>query len=324
MNKGIKPVDNPEEIECDGHYYQKPRGVPAIISKFQEKGCINIKDATCPLVKKVHDLAILLQGEGYEIVVFGDPEHPEVIGILGFCGNKAKVVKNVEEASRLPGVNKLGVVSQTTKDEKDFYEVVAVLAAKTSEIRVFNTICSATRKRQEAARELAQRVELMLVIGDKHSSNTGTLVKECKNTGVKTLSVQSADDLEPAWFKGVAKVGITAGASTPDWIIKEVVEKMTQFDDGALQEQKEELANTEIPVEQADPVDVGGEEPQTHEESFAKMEAEMADVATPNRGDIIKGTVVLVKDDEVMVDVGGNRKELFRCASYPSRCQFRP
>jgi len=140
-------------------------------------------------------------------------------------------------------------------------------------------------------RELGAMVDLMLVVGDHGSSNTTTLVRECLNTGVKTCRIQSAEEIQPEWVQGISRVGITAGASTPDWIIKEVVYRMTEFEEKDIQEQNQE--GEPVVAEEA------------NEEIFARMEAEMADYETPGRGDIIKGIVVQVRDDEVMVDVGG-------------------
>lgn len=277
--KGLKKVEKLDDIdENNCGVVIRSHGVsPEIIRAAQDKGFI-IKDATCLLVKKVHDIVVNLLNEDYSIVIFGAKNHPEVQGIMGWCENKATVIESAEEANNYPNKSKIGLVSQTTKDEKDFFAVAHALLSKTSELRVFNTICSATRKRQEAARELAEKVDLMLVIGDTKSSNTTTLYNECVDTGVKTYLIQTASDINEQWLEGVSKVGITAGASTPDWIIKEVFDKMTGYDEN-------QMANSE--------------------ESFAKLEAEMAEMESHSRGDIIKGTVIQVLDDEVMVDVGG-------------------
>ena len=284
VGKGIIPVDEIDNIESGGFIIRTHGVAPALIDELHEKGFM-VKDATCPLVKRIHEVVCLLRSEDYEIVIYGDLNHPEVQGILGWCENKATVIASVEEVATLKSVKKLGVISQTTKNETDFLAVVNALLPQANEIRVFNTICSATCKRQEAARALSRNVECILVIGDPNSSNTKTLVKECQNTGVDTHSIESANDLDPVWFEGISRLGITAGASTPDWIIKEVLDRMTQFDDDAPQERNEEnLSN---------------------EENFAMMEAEMADITIPGRGDVIKGIVIEVRDDEVMVDVGG-------------------
>jgi len=284
-SRGIIPIDSLEQVNPPHRLIIRSHGASRdLLLEAQSKG-IEIIDATCPLVKQVHELVASLRGEGYDIVIFGDINHPEVKGILGWCDNKALVIKDVEQVSQIKPGQKIGIVSQTTKDESKFYELVEAIKLKTGEVKVCNTICAATKKRQQAARELAQEVELILVIGDRKSSNTTTLLRECQNTGVKSHQVQNADEIEPDWFKGVSTVGITAGASTPDWIIKEVMDRMTTSEENNNQEINEEI--------------------QTNEESFAHMEAEMADFTTPSRGDIINGKVIEVRDDEVMVDVGG-------------------
>lgn len=285
--KGIIPVNNLDEIhkgDNSGIIIRSHGVPPEIIEQARAKG-LDIKDATCPLVKRVHNLVASLRGEGYEIIVFGDANHPEVQAIVGWSDYKARVIASVEEVKQVPKAQKIAVVSQTTKNEKDFYAVVAALIPVASEVRVFNTICSATQKRQEAAREICSKVDLMLVLGDPKSSNTATLTRECKNTGVKTLQILDASAISADCLQGVSRVGITAGASTPDWIIKEVLDRMTEFEERNQQELEQETTSSE--------------------ESFAKLEAEMADYETPTRGDIIKGTVIQVQDDEVMVDVGG-------------------
>ncbi len=294
IQKGIEPVENINNLSGDGVIIRSHGVSPQIIKEIEEKG-LTIRDATCPLVKKVHEAAGLLLNEGYDIIVFGDIHHPEVQGILGWCNHKAQVITSIDEVQSQKKFKKLGVISQTTRNENEFLAVVEALLPRAQEIRVFNTICSATRKRQEAARLLSAEVDCMLVIGDRNSSNTKTLVQECRNTGVATHVIESAQDLDPAWFKTSDKVGVSAGASTPDWIIKEVLDRMTQFDDDAPQEQMQE---TQLETSAAPEIE-------SSEENFAKMEAEMADIVSPNRGDIIKGIVVEVHDDDVMVDVGG-------------------
>lgn len=322
--KGIIPVNRLEEIQVgeDAGVIIRSHGVPPeIIEQAQDRGLV-IKDATCPLVKRVHEIVASLRGEGYEVVVFGDANHPEVQAIIGWCNNQARVIANVEEACQMQVVDKLGVVSQTTKDENDFYAIVNALLPLAKEIRVFNTICSATRKRQQAAREISSGVDLILVLGDPKSSNTATLARECKNTGVKTLQIRDASEIPADCLQEVSAVAITAGASTPDWIIKEVLDRMTEFEEKSQQELEqdannehnnnslEETADQEVTAEESieqlvNEGEAAGDESGSSEESFAKMEAEMADFETPSRGDIIKGTVIQVQDDEVMVDVGG-------------------
>ncbi len=287
-NKGLGKIENLNDIGnnsvSEGIIIRAHGISPEFIKDIKDKG-FKIRDATCPLVKRVHDLVVELDKEDYSIVIFGANSHPEVQGIKGWCANKATVIENIEDARAYTKQKRIGLVSQTTKDEEEFFAVANILLAKTNELRVFNTICLATRRRQEAARELAQEVDLMLVIGDRKSSNTTTLYNECVNTGVRTYLIQTASNIEDKWLHGVNRVGITAGASTPDWIIKEVFDRMTGYDENQNQELESQSAN--------------------NEESFAELEAEMAEMEAPSRGDVIKGTVIQVLDDEVMVDVGG-------------------
>lgn len=283
--QGIEPVDGLEQLLPGQILVIRSHGCsPQIICQAEKQG-VAVVDATCPRVARIQQLVAELDKQGYNVVIFGDVQHPEIQGILGWSKN-ARVVKDLSEVEMLPYVDKIGVVSQTTKESRDYYQAVQGLLAKADEVRAFNTICSATAKRIKAARDLSQRVDLMLVIGDAHSSNTATLVQECLNTGVTTYRIQDAAEIQTNWFVNSEAVGITAGASTPDWIIKEVMSRMTGYD-----EEREDQIQA-------------GEKP-GNEESFAKLEAEMAGLATPSRGEVIKGTVVQVLDDEVMVDVGG-------------------
>lgn len=328
-NRSIPPVQDLNELDAGGVIIRSHGVHPQVISELNRKE-LKFKDATCPLVKRVHELALLLRGEGYEIVVFGDRDHPEVQGILGWCNNQALVVADINQAREMAAVKKLGVISQTTKNQEQYFEVIKELMYKADEVRSFNTICSASRQRQEAAIKVCHQVDLMIVIGDRTSSNTKTLVQECKNTGVKTILIQDVSDLNTGYLRGAQRVGITAGASTPDWIIKEVVNRMTHYDEGAPQEQNQEInqdtnqdkveetvqeTTEETAQETAEEIAQDSNQETVEEnaqdsnqetmETFAKLEAEMADLAIPNRGDVIKGTVIQVLDDEVMVDVGG-------------------
>jgi (E)-4-hydroxy-3-methyl-but-2-enyl pyrophosphate reductase (IPP and DMAPP forming) len=288
-NRGLASVEVLAEIKSpERGVLLRTHGSTPEILELAQRMHLKVRDATCPLVKEIHQIVSQMRQEDYEIVIFGDEHHPEVQAILGWCGYRARVVMKSQDAEAIHG-KKIALVSQTTKDENEFLQVARALQGKSKEIRVFNTICSATRKRQEAARELSNQVDLMLVIGDPQSSNTSTLVKECQSTGVKTIRINDAEDLNPDWFKGIDLLGITAGASTPDWIIKEVMERMANLED-----EKDTQLNEQAPAPESN-----------QEDSFAKMEAEMADFASPTKGDIIKGTVIQVLDDEVMVDVGG-------------------
>jgi len=309
---GITPVDHLDQISQPAGIIIRSHGVaPDIIQEARDRD-LKIMDATCPLVRKVHEIVQSLAEEGYDVVIFGDSSHPEVQGIIGWCKGQASVVSDTGDIENLEISSRMGIVSQTTKDEKEYFEVVKELAAAAGELRVYNTICSATHKRQNSALELCQQADLMIVVGGEFSSNTTTLFKECLNTGVRTYLVKNAADICPRWLEGVSTAGITAGASTPDWIIKEVLCRMTEFEEKDIQEQvqEEQVQEEQLQEEQrVEPqVEESGIEPASEEgndELFARMEAEMAEYETPGRGDVIKGTIVQVLDDEVMVDVGG-------------------
>ena len=178
-------------------------------------------DATCPHVKKAQLSAKELAEEGRFVVIVGEKEHPEVQSIVQWAGGSVAVVETAAEAAAVLSVPKLGIVSQTTFSGRRFREIVSALLDKSRDIRVMRTICTATDQRQHAARELASKVDVMIVIGGKNSANTTRLAQLCAKT-CRTYHIETAEELQLAWFDNIEKIGITAGASTPDWIIKEV------------------------------------------------------------------------------------------------------
>lgn len=187
---------------------------------------LDIIDATCPFVKKAQEHVKSLSQTGYDVVVVGDADHPEVQGIVSFGKGKVYVVGSGEEAAKLPRMGKVGVVAQTTQSFENLKNVVLQCLVKGGEIRVFNTICDATAVRQEDAKELASQVDCMVVIGGFNSANTRRLAEVCKELQPCTHHIETAEELNPDWFRGVNKVGVTAGASTPKWIIDEVVKRL--------------------------------------------------------------------------------------------------
>ncbi|GFE57904.1 4-hydroxy-3-methylbut-2-enyl diphosphate reductase [Geobacter sp. AOG1] len=190
---------------------------------------LEIIDATCPFVKKAQEHVKSLSQSGYDVVVVGDADHPEVQGIVSYATGKVFVVGSNEEASRLPRMGKIGVVAQTTQSFENLQSVVMKCLARGSEIRVFNTICDATAIRQEEAKELAKQVDCMVVIGGYNSANTKRLTEVCTELQPRSFQIETAQELNPAWFDGVERVGVTAGASTPKWLIDEVVERIEQI-----------------------------------------------------------------------------------------------
>ena len=191
---------------------------------------LEIIDATCPFVKKAQEHVKSLSQSGYDVVVVGDADHPEVQGIVSYAKGKVYVVGSGEEASRLPKMGKIGVVAQTTQSFENLKNVVMECVMRGGEIRVFNTICDATAVRQEEAKELANQVDCMIVIGGYNSANTKRLAEVCTELQPRTHHIETAQQLNPAWFEGVGKVGVTAGASTPKWLIDEVMERIERLD----------------------------------------------------------------------------------------------
>lgn len=196
-----------------------------VMDLLEAKGLIII-DATCPFVTNIQKKVNKYSKEGYQIVILGDKDHPEVIGINGWCNNNAIITKDGEFHGRIP--NKVCVVSQTTEKEENWVNTIKNLSVITKELLAFNTICAATEVRQKGVFELSKAVDLMIVVGGKNSSNTTKLYQIAKENCDRTIHIENSLELpnEIINDKTINKIGITAGASTPDWIINEVVELM--------------------------------------------------------------------------------------------------
>lgn len=229
-NLGVKAVKDLSEIPqaTKGVLLVSAHGIPPQIYEEAKILGLEIVDTTCSWVKKAQKITKELADKGRLVIIVGDKGHPEVKGLVGWSGGKAAVVENVEDLEKLSLSfdNKVGVLAQTTQAEEHFDEMVAELKKKIKDVKEFDTICGATSKRQNAAVALAKKVKLMLVIGDKMSANTKRLTELCSKTGTETHQIQTVVELDPEWLKGKDKVGITAGASTPDWVIKEVIERL--------------------------------------------------------------------------------------------------
>lgn len=226
--QGVDVVSDIEDIP-NGAVIIRSHGVTS--AEFQQilDRDLDIIDATCPFVKKAQDYAKQLSEEGYSVVLAGEAEHPEVQGIISYAKDTdVYTVANLEEADKLPRIKKIGVVAQTTQSYDNFCQIVESCLSKCQEIRVFNTICDATTVRQNEASAIASEVELMLVIGGYNSANTTRLARICKEIQSRTFHVETAQEIETDWFENIASVGITAGASTPQWIIEDVYEKVSQ------------------------------------------------------------------------------------------------
>ncbi|NCB78192.1 MAG: bifunctional 4-hydroxy-3-methylbut-2-enyl diphosphate reductase/30S ribosomal protein S1 [Negativicutes bacterium] len=203
---------------------------PSVYQEAESKG-LSVVDATCPHVQKAQQAAARFFQEGRQVIIIGEQRHPEVQSILEWAQRQAKVVENKEEAEALPEYEKIGVVSQTTFATDLFAELVAIVSAKSADTVVDRTICAATEQRQQAALQLASQAQIIIVVGGKNSANTNRLAELCARAGTKVYHIETAEELQPAWFIDVDTAGVTAGASTPDWIIEEVCRKMQDFNE---------------------------------------------------------------------------------------------
>ena len=222
--EGVGSVDSIDEVSDGGTIIIRSHGVGPAVYETAEKRPIRRVDATCPHVKKAQKAAYRLAQDGYSVVIVGEKQHPEVKSILEWAGGHAVVVETEEEAEALAPFAKLGIVAQTTCSGAKFQSIAARLIAKSNDVRILRTICTATDQRQSAALALAAEVDMMLVIGGKNSANTTRLAQLCAEKTV-VHHIETASELEDEWFHDIKKIGITAGASTPDWIIREVYQK---------------------------------------------------------------------------------------------------
>jgi len=224
----IRPRKTLEEIQ-GGTIIIRSHGVK--LKEFaaaKEKG-LNIVDATCPFVKKTQELVSDLTREGYTVIVVGDREHPEVQGIISYGNPDIIVAASVDEIKDLPKREKIGIVAQTTQSQERLQKIADFCLTRASEVKVCNTICSATSVRQEESVEISKEVECMIVIGGKNSGNTRRLFEVCRSIQPKTYHIEEAREIDPAWFKGIERLGVTAGASTPKWIIEEVISRLEEL-----------------------------------------------------------------------------------------------
>lgn len=225
--RGIKTLKNPKRVK-EGVIILRTHGIPRQLHKeLKKKKDIEIIDATCPFVKRAQDIVKELSGRGEAIVIVGEKVHPEVVALVSYGNGNCAVVENLKEAKKLKISGCVNIVSQTTQTPENFDSIVKYLK-KRYKIKVFNTICRATFDRQSSAEKLAGTAELMIVIGGKNSGNTTRLAEICC-AKTKTYHIETAGDLKKSWFKGKNTIGLTAGASTPYWIIKQVQGRVKEF-----------------------------------------------------------------------------------------------
>lgn len=228
--KGVSTIDSPGEADGDTIAVIRAHGVTPQVQRDLEQRAAQVIDATCPFVTRVQHLAARAAEQGRDVVVAGNPDHPEMIGVVGYAPNNTYVVRDASEVASLPTLRSPLVVSQTTIKLKTFLEVAEAVRQKAdAKPQVVNTICSATRDRQDAARALAGEVDAFYVIGGRHSSNSVKLLAVCQEQCEQSFLIETPSEINPGDLQGVGRVGVTAGASTPDWLIKQVVQRLNEI-----------------------------------------------------------------------------------------------
>jgi 4-hydroxy-3-methylbut-2-enyl diphosphate reductase len=223
--EGVPPIEV-DEIEKGAvkALIIRTHGIPRQLYNNVAARGFRIIDATCPFVKKAQHYAKLLKEKGYQVVILGDANHPEVKGLVSYAGEDVVVV-NAD--SSLKGLKpKVGIIVQTTQPVEALKKLLAGVAEHAKEIMVYNTICNSTALRLKETAEMARKVDVMVVVGGKNSANTTQLANLCKSLSVKTHHIETAAEIDAQWFRDAQRTGITAGASTPDWIIKEVEKRI--------------------------------------------------------------------------------------------------
>jgi 4-hydroxy-3-methylbut-2-enyl diphosphate reductase len=225
--QGVQTIDAPAEADANVTAVIRAHGVTPQVQRDLEARAAKVVDATCPFVTKVQKLAERAAEEGRDVIVVGNPDHPEMIGVVGYAPNNTHVVRDATEVAALPMLHEPLVVSQTTIKLQTFLDAAEAVRAKSdAEPQIVNTICSATRDRQDAARALAGEVDAFYIIGGRHSSNSVKLLAVCKEQCDKSYLIETADEINSADLAGIDRVGVTAGASTPNWLINQVVKRL--------------------------------------------------------------------------------------------------
>ena len=226
--KGVNVVDGLERIRKGTVAITAHGARPEVMHEAAARG-LRLIDATCPIVRKLQKMAQRLQGDGFQVLIYGDADHPEVQAVLAWTNGDGCALQNPEAPLALHG-RRVALLAQTTKSEESFTAFVAKFMTKNigciNELRVINTTCPETEERYQAARGLAKECDLIIVVGGRNSANTRKLAETCMATGVETRQVETAAEIDPAWLVGKDSVGVTAGASTPDESIEQVVERL--------------------------------------------------------------------------------------------------
>jgi 4-hydroxy-3-methylbut-2-enyl diphosphate reductase len=230
----VHVVDGIDEVPRGSIVAITAHGAPPNLEEEAARRGLRLIDTTCPLVTRIQKTAADLVAQRYSVLVYGDARHKEVKGIVGWSGGKAKVITSMADLEGWEPTRRVALISQSTSNVEKFIalarDLVGEMVARGVEVRVVNTICKPTKDRQRAVRELAREVDLVIAIGGQASANTRKLVQAAKEEGAQAYQVERASDLRPEWFEQISRVGITAGASTPDVVIDEVEERIRSFD----------------------------------------------------------------------------------------------
>jgi len=222
---GIGVADEHDRPESGAVIIRAHGVAPQVYEDLKSRG-LRVMDGTCPYVHYSQRKAVELREDGYTVVIVGDRNHPEIRGILGYVEGDAYVVKTIEETLALPALERVGTIAQTTLTPEKYRTIVGLLKERVPEVKVCETICDATEENQAAVRELASEVDLLYVIGGRHSANSNKLVEVAKEVCPRSLLIETEDEVQPEDVRGVERVGVSAGASTPDWMIRRVVERL--------------------------------------------------------------------------------------------------
>ena len=228
--QGVTTISDPVQIKRGETAVIRAHGVTPDVQRELEEKASKVVDATCPFVTRVQKLAARAAEQDRHVIIVGSPDHPEMIGVKGYAPNHAFVIRDESEVAGLPRLRNPLVVSQTTIKAKTFFDTAEAIKSKTDdEVQIVNTICSATRDRQDAARALAGMVDAFYIIGGRHSSNSVKLLAVCKEQCEKSFLIETEDEIDANDIAGASRVGVTAGASTPEWLIQRIVRHLEQL-----------------------------------------------------------------------------------------------
>lgn len=230
---GVSAIQSLDDVDSGTVIIRSHGAPPETFQKAKERG-LNVIDATCPFVLRSQEHAQSLQEEGYFVVVLGEKNHPEVIGILGQVGDKGIAIETVADLKNITLPNKVGVVLQSTQKIEKFNDIIVELFKRCYEVKIKKTICNVVARHQKSATELAKEVDVMIVIGGKNSANTKELAVISLEEGAKTYHIETAEELKEDWFQNCKNVGITAGTSTPSFIIESILNRLKQIQSKSL------------------------------------------------------------------------------------------